>query len=248
MHLKNKTLIVTGASMGLGRAIAEALAVAGANLVLSARGDKDLDDAWHACDMVGGKAVAVPGDAAKQATVRKLMDEAGALGGLIGFIHCAGVLNPGPLLWELDCKGYDEVFASNVKAAWQLSRHCVPALASRGEGLAVFAGSGAASVTQPGIGAYCAAKAAEEHLCRQLAAEAPWLTAFVYRPGLVDTRMQQQARNAVGGGGEALRSLFRPWKERGKLIMPEHSAMRLVKVLLGSWEGLSGRTLDWREL
>jgi len=242
MLLKDKTLIITGASMGVGRALAEALAVLGARLVLNARGQEDLEQAWIACDMVGAKVVAVPGDVSKANTARALLEAALSLGDFTGFVHCAGVLNPGPLLWEMDCQGFDEIFASNVKGGWLLARNCLPALHKTGKGLAVFLGSGAASVAQPGMGLYCAAKAAEEHLCRQLAAEAPWLTCFVYRPGLVDTRMQHQARNAKGGGAEALRALFRPWKERGKLIMPEESAMGLMRLLLGDWEGMSGKT------
>ena len=247
MLLKDKTLIITGASMGIGRALAEALAVLGAKLVLNARGAQDLEEAWNCCDMVGAKAVAVPGDASKAATAKALAEAALSLGDFIGFVHCAGVLRPGPLLWEMEGAGFDEVFASNVKGAWQLTRHCVPPLKKTGSGLAVFIGSAAAKVTQPGIALYCAAKAAEEHLCRQLAAEAPWLTTFVYRPGLVDTRMQEQARNAVGGGSEALRSLFRPWLERGQLIMPEVSAMGLIRLLMRDWTGLSGKTFDVRD-
>ncbi|GFK92726.1 3-oxoacyl-[acyl-carrier-protein] reductase FabG [Fundidesulfovibrio magnetotacticus] len=247
MLLKDKTLIITGASMGVGRALAEALAVLGSRLVLNARGAEDLEDAWHACDMVGAQAVAVPGDASKATTARALLEAAQSLGDFVGFVHCAGVLNPGPHVWEMDCAGFDEVFSSNVKGGWILARHCVPVLRKAGSGLAVFVGSGAASVVQPGMGLYCAAKAAEEHLCRQLAAEAPWLTCFVYRPGLVDTRMQHQARNALGGGAEALRALFRPWKERGRLIMPEESAMGLMRLLLGEWKDLSGHTFDMRD-
>jgi len=248
MLLKDKTLIITGASMGIGRALAEALAVLGAKLVLNARGPEALEEAWQSCDMVAAKAVPVPGDCSKASTVKALVDAARELGDFTGFIHCAAVLRPGPLVWEMDGAGFDEIFTSNVKAAWQLARFCAPELAKSGQGLAVFVGSGAASVTQKGIGLYCAAKAAEEHFCRQLAAEAPWLTSFVYRPGLVDTRMQEQARNAVGGGGEALRALYRPWLERGKLIMPEMSAMGLIRILMRDWHGLSGKTFDVRDL
>jgi NAD(P)-dependent dehydrogenase (short-subunit alcohol dehydrogenase family) len=247
MLLKDKTLIITGASMGLGRALAETLAVLGAKLVINARGQEALDQAWHACDMVGAQVVSIAGDASKTSTVKSLVEAALSLGDFTGFVHCAGILKPGPLLWEMDEHGFEEVFSSNVKAAWQLTRHCVPALRASGKGLAVFIGSKAASLAQPGIALYCSAKTAEEHLCRQLAAEAPWLTTFVYRPGLVDTRMQEQARNAVGGGGEALRNLFRPWRERGKLIMPEVSAMGLMRLLMRDWAELSGKTLDIRD-
>ncbi|KAF0234737.1 MAG: Short-chain dehydrogenase/reductase [Desulfovibrionaceae bacterium] len=247
MQIKDMTFIITGASMGLGRALAEALAVLGARLVLNARGADELDAAWQSCDMVGARAVAMPGDVSQAATAAKLVEQALDLGDFAGFVHCAGVLRPGPLVREISDHDFQEVVSSNLKGAWQMIRHCVPALALRGSGLAVFIGSAAASVAQPGIGTYCAAKAAEEHLCRQLAAEEPWLTSFVYRPGLVDTRMQDEARKAEGGGAESLRALFHPWKERGHLIMPEQSAMGLIRLLMQDGEGLSGKTFDVRD-
>jgi len=247
MQLKDKTVIISGASMGVGRALAEALAVLGAKLVLNARGPEALEEAWQSCDMVGAKVVAVPGDISKASTVKALVDAARQLGDFTGFVHSAAVMHPGPLLWETESTAYDEVFSASIKGAWQLARFCVPELEPTGRGLAVIVGSGAASENQPGIGLYSVSKAAEEHFCRQLATEAPWLTSFVYRPGLVDTRMQEQARNAVGGGGESLRNLYRPWLERAQLLMPEESAMGLVRLLMQDWNGLSGRTLDVRD-
>ncbi len=247
MLLKDKTLIITGASMGVGRALAEALAVLGARLVLNARGGHALRETWHACDMVGARAVALTGDCSTPETARNLVAAAQELGDFTGFVHCAGVLEPGPLVWEYGEDQFDAVVGSNFKGAWQMARWAVPVLERAGSGLAVIVGSGAASITQPGMGLYCAAKAAEEHFCRQLAAEAPWLTCFVYRPGLVDTRMQDRARCATGGGARALKELFRPWEDRGQLIMPEASAMGLVRILLSPWQGLSGRTFDVRD-
>ena len=83
----------------------------------------------------------------------------------------------------------------------------------------------------PGIGAYCVAKAAEEHLARQLAAEAPQITSFVFRPGIVETRMQRQARRAQGGGAEILHRHFRAYQEAGEVISPQAAARRLLEIL-----------------
>ena len=147
--------------------------------------------------------VIVAGDASKAETVASMLEAARAIGNFQGFIHAAGLLHPGPYIWELSSGDFQAVFAANVMAGHQWIRYCLPDLLSKGEGLAVFFGSGAAEKTQPGIAAYCAAKAAEEHLARRLAAEAPSVTTLIYRPGIVETRMQVQARKSQGGAARA---------------------------------------------
>jgi NAD(P)-dependent dehydrogenase (short-subunit alcohol dehydrogenase family) len=154
------------------------------------------------------------------------------LGDFHGFIHAAGVLHPGPFLWELTPKQFQDILKSHVVAAHQLIRAAVPALLKQGEGLAVFFGSHAAVSNLPGIGAYNVAKAAEEHLARQLAQEAPQIVTFVFRPGVTETRMQEQAREAVGGAADIVQGHFREYKQKGALESPQDSARRLVKFLV----------------
>jgi NAD(P)-dependent dehydrogenase (short-subunit alcohol dehydrogenase family) len=141
------------------------------------------------------------------------------------------VLQPGPLLWELSPARFKEILDSHVTAAYQLVRQAMPELLKAGKGLAVFFGSGAAVSNLPGIGAYSMAKAAEEHLARQLAAEASPITSFVFRPGIVETRMQRQARRARGGGAVIVQRHFRDYKKEGVVISPEDAARRLVEIL-----------------
>ncbi|SMP44709.1 Short-chain dehydrogenase [Desulfonatronum zhilinae] len=253
MHeLHGKTLLLTGASMGIGRALAVALAKEGVNLVINARSTDPLRETRELCAGRGGESKAVvevvAGDASKAETVAAMVGAARKIGYFQGFIHAAGILHPGPYVWELSDTDFLTVFQANVMAAHQLIRGCLPLLLKQGEGLAVFFGSGAAEKTQPGIAAYCAAKAAEEHLARQLAAEAPTITTFVYRPGIVETRMQAQARESEGGAASQLQSVFRPWKEEGRLMTPEQSAAGLVRLLAGNPRRLHGRTWDVRDL
>lgn len=248
---KNKTLIITGASRGIGRALSLSLCARGASLVLGARNQDLLKETEASCRLEKpgkGRVRVVPGDVAEQATAKALVEAALDMGGFYGFIHAAGVLLPGPTLWEVDGKGFDQVVGANFKAAWQLCRAAVPPLRERGEGLCVFFGSGAAETTQPGIALYCAAKAAEEHLARNLAAEAPELVSLVYRPGIVETRMQVQARQAEGGAAEELKRVFVPWKEQGMLLTPARAAAGLLRYLSGDLKKLSGRTVDVRDL
>jgi len=246
-ELRNKTLIITGASRGIGRALALELAEAGVSLVLNARDASLLSEVASECKNLGTRGVAVAGSAAEGATAAKLVDAARDLGDFHGFIQVAGVLHPGPFLWELSEAHFREVFAGNVMASYQMIRFAVPELLKRGDGLAVFIGSGAAEKSIPGIAAYCAAKAAEEHLVRQLAAEAPQITTFIYRPGVVETRMQQQARTSEGGASQELRQTFWGFKERGELLSPAEAAKALVNVLRSNPRRFQGGMATWRD-
>ncbi len=239
--MSGKTLIITGASMGIGRGLALELAGRRVNLVLNARHAPALEEVAGACTALGVKVRSVAGNAATAETATTLVEQAKGLGGFYGFIHAAGALYPGPLLWELSPEKFQEVLDSHVTAAYQLIRAAVPEMLKQGAGLAVFFGSGAAEAIIPGIGAYCVAKAAEEHLARELAAEAPAITSFVFRPGPTETRMQQQARGSTGGGAENLHRIFGGYQDRGVLSTPEEEARALVRILFNNPRRFHGK-------
>ncbi|MGM0645775.1 MAG: SDR family NAD(P)-dependent oxidoreductase [Thermodesulfobacteriota bacterium] len=249
MHLTpQNALILTGASHGIGRALALQLAALHCPLVLNARNEAALATVAQMCRESHSGIVAVPGDISHAATARALAEQAQGLSPQLGgFIHAAGVLAPGPAIWELSPEHFQQVLGASLTGSFALIQACVPLLRQKGQGLAVFFGSGAAEKTQPGIAAYCAAKAGEEHLARQLAAEAPELSVLVYRPGIVDTQMQTEARHAHGHSASALRRVFVPWKEQDQLITPEHSAQGLCHILQAKTP-LEGQTLDVRSL
>ncbi len=247
MKLAKTTWIITGASRGIGRALALALAEKGAKLVLNARHAGPLAEVAAEIRDLGSAATYVEGSAAHPSVAADLVKAATQLGHFTGFIHNAGVLHAGPLLWELPEPHWDEVYEASVKAAYQLIRFAVPELQRIGAGVAVFFGSGAAESNVPGIGAYAVAKAAEEHLARQLAAEAPEIISFAFRPGVVETRMQQEAREAQGGGAETLHRIFRGYKDQGVLLTPEEAAARLVRILETDPARFQGKVASWRD-
>lgn len=254
MRYEKASFIVTGASLGVGHALAVELAKRGASLVLSARTPETLqqasEDCIHAAKKAGfaTKHIAVPGSCANPETAATLVRKATEIGRFSGLFHCAGVLHPGPLSHELDPERFAEVFEAGPIAAQALAHAAYPKLLETTDAVAVFLGSGAAERTQTGIGPYCAAKAAQEHLVRQLAAETPQITAFNYRPGIVDTRMQTQARETTeGGGADAIHAVFRPWKENNELISPETSARALLMLLDSGPHHLHATTPTWRD-
>jgi len=234
--------------MGIGGALARLLAKEGVNLVLGARTEDKLTTTRNACRRLGVKAECISGDVSSSNVAQELVHVANEFGNFYGFIHAAGVLAPGPAIWELNKAQFREVMDASVMAAHQLIRHAAPLLLWRGEGLAVFFGSGAADRAQPGIGAYSAAKAAEEHLARQLAAEAPPITTIIWRPGIVETRMQKEARKSEGLHAEGLKKIFTPWKKDGMLLTPEESALGLVNFLKGDPAKYNGKIADIREV
>ena len=244
MLTENSTIIITGASMGIGKALAIGLAKCGVNLVLNARSQELLEETSAQCSKTGVQATVVAGDISQAETVIHCRNEAEKTGNLMGFIHVASLLYPGPNIWELDEDKFTKIFDVNVKASFLLIKHVVPKLISSGQGFAIFVGSGAAEIAQPGIAAYCSAKAAQEHLVRQLAAETRKVISFIYRPGIVDTRMQEQARESKGGAAKHLHQVFRPWKENKELLTTEQSASALIKILQGDIRVKHGQTVS----
>jgi NAD(P)-dependent dehydrogenase (short-subunit alcohol dehydrogenase family) len=247
LNLRDQTLIITGASKGIGRALASELAKNGANLVLNARSEASLEETAADVRKKGVRALTVVGDAALSNNAREMVKAAVGMGEFIGFIHNAGTAHPGPFLYELPEAMFEGVWRSNVLAGYQLAHFSYPELRRRGRGLAVFFGSGAAEMNVEGIGAYCLSKAAEEHMARQLAAEVPEVTCFVYRPGAVDTQMQKALREAEGGGADVLHRVFGGYKERGILLTPETAAQALVQIIQDDPRRFNGKIATYKD-
>jgi glucose 1-dehydrogenase len=186
-------ILLTGASRGIGRAVAERLAEPGASLALSAsRPSPELDEAAAACRELGAKVVAVIGDLSDGATPERLVAGAAtAFGGIDAVISNAGIAVPGNLC-EIDGEAWDRTFSVNVRSAWLLARAAYPHLvAARGAFVAVASMSGVEPY--PGVGAYSASKAALIMLVRQLAQEwaASGVRANLVSPGLFLSAMTQ---------------------------------------------------------
>jgi NAD(P)-dependent dehydrogenase (short-subunit alcohol dehydrogenase family) len=227
---QNQTMIITGASRGIGRALALDLAARGVNVVLNARSAEPLELTAELCREMDVQALAIPGNSAGENICHGLVSTAMDMGNFRGFVHAAAALMPGPLVSELSPRDFDAVF-EQVTAAHRLTHAAYPLLIKQGGGLAVFFGSGAADIVQPGIGAYCAAKAAMHQLMRNIAAEQKEIVCLAFRPGIVETRMQQEARASEGGGSATLRKVFQAWKDKGELLTPEESAKALGDLL-----------------
>lgn len=185
------TAVITGASRGLGHALARSLATRGWRLVLDARDARLL---YRAVDRLGAvtDVTAVPGDVTDPAHRDELA--AAVTGGLDLLVHNASALGPSPLppLAALPPGALEEVLRTNVVAPLALTQLLLPALRAGG-GTILGISSDAAVEPYPGWGGYGASKAALDHLLAVLAAEHPELTVHAVDPGDMRTAMHQAA-------------------------------------------------------
>lgn len=182
------TAIITGASRGLGLALATGLSEAGWRLVVDARAPADLA---AATEWIGGDVVAVAGDIRDPTHREALLDAAGDVDLLV---NNAGILGPSPqprlAVYPLDA--LREVYEVNVLAPLALAQLALPSLRSR-EGALVNVTSDAAVEPYEGWGGYGSAKAAVEQASAVLAAEEPAVRVWWTDPGDLRTRMHQEA-------------------------------------------------------
>jgi NAD(P)-dependent dehydrogenase (short-subunit alcohol dehydrogenase family) len=183
--------IITGASRGLGLALARTLTSEGWQVVIDARGAADLA---RAAESLGPAAVPVPGDLTDPPHRAELLATAAPLGSLDLLVHNAGTLGPSPLppVAGLPLDALRDLYEVNVLAPLALTQAALPALrAARGALVAIT--SDAAVEPYEGWGGYGSAKAALERLAAGLAAEEPRLAVWMVDPGDLRTRMHQEA-------------------------------------------------------
>jgi NAD(P)-dependent dehydrogenase (short-subunit alcohol dehydrogenase family) len=185
-----KTAIVTGASRGLGLALAKALAERGWRLVIDARGAAALEAARGEL-AASIEVAALPGDIADEAHRRELVAAAGESIDLV--VNNASLLGPSPLppVAELAPADLEEILRANVIGPLGLIRLALPHIPEGGRILNVT--SDAAVEAYEGWGGYGASKAALDQLTRILAAERPDLRVYAVDPGDMRTRMHQDA-------------------------------------------------------
>ncbi len=174
MDLENKTLIITGASSGIGAAAALLFAREGANVVLGARRETELKALVQRIEDDGGRARHVCGDVKDEGFNQALVDLAVAeFGGLDGAFNNAGVSGETGAVADMTLDNWDRVVSTNLTGAFLAAKAQIPALLERGGGSVVFTSSfvGFSNGGMPGMGAYAAAKAGVIGLVQSLASD-----------------------------------------------------------------------------
>ncbi len=195
-ELENRIAVVTGASRGIGKATALALAKRGAHVIAVARTQGGLEELDDEIKALGGSATLVPADVKDYPALDRLgaaiHERWGRLDILVGNAGVLGKLSP---LGHIEPKTWDEVMAVNVTANWRLIRSLDPLLKRSEDGRAIFVTSGAAHKAFAYWGTYSISKAALETLVRTYAAEISTtkVTANMFSPGPTRTRMRALA-------------------------------------------------------
>jgi NAD(P)-dependent dehydrogenase (short-subunit alcohol dehydrogenase family) len=221
--LANRIAVVTGASRGIGRAAALALAGAGAHVIALARTQGALEEFDDEVRTAGGSATLVPVDLTDYDAVDRLgaalHQRWNRLDILVGNAGILGEIAPLP---HVDVKTWDAVMAVNVTANWRLIRSLDPLLRASDAGRAIFVTSGAAHHCKAYWGPYSVSKAALEALVRTYAAETATtpMRVMLVNPGPLRTRMRAAAM---------------PGEDPTSLKTPEDLAPHFVRLAAPDW-------------
>jgi NAD(P)-dependent dehydrogenase (short-subunit alcohol dehydrogenase family) len=218
-RLAGRIALVTGASRGIGAAVARRFAKEGADLVLIARTVGGLEEADDAARAVGRKATLVPLDLRDFDAIDRLgaslYERFGRLDILVGNAAMLGTLSP---VHHMSPQEWQQTIDLNLTANWRLTRSLDPLLRQSPAGRAIFVTAEPGHVPKPFWGAYAASKAGLETLVRMYAAEiAPTSN---LRVNLIDP----------GRVGTALRSRAYPGEKREKLPTPDSVTEPFVRL------------------
>lgn len=225
MNFENLGVVITGASRGLGRALAFELARRGARLLLIAREAEPLEQVVNALRATGAEAFALAADVADKDAVMSIAGRAHALLGQVDvLINNASTLakpdgaGPLPLLLDTDCEALERALAVNLVGPFRLTKAFAMPMVLRETGVVMNISSDAAVEAYPGWGAYGTSKAALDQLTRIWAAEleGSGVRIFSVDPGEMDTAMHAEAM---------------PDADPATLAPPERVATRLVALL-----------------
>ncbi|OGX90039.1 SDR family oxidoreductase [Hymenobacter coccineus] len=197
LTLENKVMLITGASRGIGAAIAQAAARAGAHVIVNYAGSlADADAVVAAIAEAGGQALAVQADVSQPADVKRLFAESIARFGRVDvLVNNAGIMALAPLKDTTD-EDFQRMMDVNVKGVFNTLREAATQLAEGGS--IINFSSSTTRVMMPNYAAYCASKGAVEQLTRVFAKEMGprRITVNTLSPGPVDTELFTKGKSA----------------------------------------------------
>jgi NAD(P)-dependent dehydrogenase (short-subunit alcohol dehydrogenase family) len=240
--LTGKVAIVTGASRGIGVAAAQALAQAGAAVVLAARSLGQVEANAQRINDAGGKACALQCDVSDYAGCQRLVREAARRFGTPDvLVNNAGVIEPIAMVATADPREWARSIEINLIGAYYAIRAVLPGMLERGHGDIINVSSGAALRPQEGWSAYCAGKAGLAMLTRSVDLEhrAAGIRVFGFQPGTTDTDMQVTIR------ASGINPISRIPREQ--LTPVAHPALGIVYLCTKEADDLAGQEVALRD-
>ncbi len=206
---QGKTAIVTGASRGVGRATALRLAESGANVVVNfLSADEKANNVVELCKEIGVEAIAVQGDVSQWEDAHNLANKAIEKFGRIDLLVLNAGIWEGAPIEEMSEETWNKVLNTNLKAAWAMSKACVPSMKKQANGAIVLVSSTAGQRGEANFSNYAASKGGQISFTKALASElcpkirvnavAPgWIETAMVRPVFEDENYKQSVINAI---------------------------------------------------
>ncbi len=250
-RMDGKVAVVTGAGRGIGAACAEALAEAGADVVIGARSEEQLAETAGLVEGQGRRAIAVPGDLSTRDGLASLVDAATAeFGGVDVVVNNVGGAMPAPFL-DTKEKAFDGALRFNVTTAFNLTQLATPSMLERGGGSVVNIASTVGLFAVRGVSAYGTAKAALVHLTKDLAQDlAPRIRVNAVCPGSVatsalDVVLQTPALHDAMIESTPMRRLGEPWEiAAAVLYLASPASAYVTGETIAVSGGIQGSNLD----
>ena len=245
---KNKTIFITGASRGIGKAIGKRLAQEGANIIVTGKSSEPhpkLEGTIHTSvlemEKAGGNALAIEMDVRFEEQVKSAIEKAvQTFGGIDVLINNAGTIDPIQRIEDSDPILWGRLIDINLKGLYYGIRYALPFMKSNNGGTILNVGSGAASTPLEGWSHYCSSKAAVHHLTSCLHKEEMrnGIRALTLSPGTVATGMQKSiALSGINSVSEI------PWENH----IPAHwPAMALAWMATSDSDEWLGQTVSLR--
>ena len=240
--MPDKTIIVTGASRGLGEVIVRQLMTQDCSVVMFARDSARLERLANTL----WRAVAIPGDVTIQADCERLIDETlTRFDKIDAVINCAGILEPIETLEKADADAWAKVYNVNVLGALRVTQLALPHLFKQ-QGRIINVSSDVVNKIKPGFGAYSTSKVALNHLTQMTALENEQVICLAVCPGVVDTEMQQIIERETMHRDDIIGQFFkrRP-KRTGALPSADEPAKAIATLALHADFNLQGQYMLW---
>jgi len=253
--LKDKVSIITGGSMGIGKAIASTFAKEGSHLVLTSRTRSYLEATKRQLEGFGPRVEIFRADVSQEKEVRSLVDFTLKEFGDINILaNCAGIYGPIGFMTDLDSNKWLEAIKINLFGTFLCIKAVLPVMIKNRKGKIINLSGGGAASPFPRFSAYATSKAGVVRLTETIAEEVKEYNVDVnaIAPGTVNTRLLEQALQAGEAAGKSFLAKAIKQKQEGS-VPPEKVAELAVFLASSKTDGLTGRLIsllwdNWKEI